>query len=94
MKFPDYMMPQGGRMSSERATNRAARFVRRELRKRYGHHYPRFTIRTAANNRAVSVHWSHWDGGPSEVDIQAIGKPLVTGTAGDGLWFFQTHRTP
>ena len=36
---------------------------------------------------AVSVHWR---GEPDEALI--LGKPLVTGTAGDGLWFFQTHH--
>jgi hypothetical protein len=64
------------------------RLIRAELRKKFGPRYrSKFEIRTSESNRALSVHWG---GEPDEAVIQAIGRPLVTGWPGDGLWFFQT----
>jgi hypothetical protein len=70
--------------------DKAERLIRTELRKKFGPGYRRkFEIRTCENNHAVSVHWH---GEPDEPVIEVIGAPLVTGPAGNGLWFFQTHH--
>jgi hypothetical protein len=70
--------------------NATEKSIRAKLRKQFGRHYrDRFEIRTCASNRAISVHWK---GGPDETVIEAIGRPFVTGTDSDGIWFFQTHH--
>ena len=70
-------------------TNKAVRRIRSELRQRKRWDTTKYVIKSNPAYRAVSVHWS---GGPNERVIQAIGNPLLTGTDGPGLWFFQTHH--
>jgi hypothetical protein len=67
----------------------AERFIRGELRKRFGRNYRRkFQIKASEADRAISVHWENL---PDAViiEVEAIGKPFVTNGT---LSFFQTHH--